>query len=78
MPNYWALAANPKDYRIEDAISNLDIDFWTTAGSKIQIGDSVLIWKTIGGSKKRGIVALGEVISNPQMMSDEQNPYWNN
>ena len=64
MPNYWALAANPKNYRIEDAINELDQDTWVTKGSNIKKGDLVIIWKTKGTSKNRGIISLGEVISD--------------
>jgi len=63
MPNYWALAANPNNYRIEDAVKELDQDTWVTKGSKISQGDRVIIWKTKAGSKNRGIISLGEVIS---------------
>lgn len=78
MPNYWALASNPKYYRIEDAIKELDQDTWVTKGSKISKGDRVIIWKTQGDSNNRGIICLGEVISDVEIDNDKKNPYWIN
>ncbi len=31
---YWAFAANPLTYRIEDAVRELEFDYWTTRNSK--------------------------------------------
>jgi hypothetical protein len=75
---YWILVANPKNYRIEDAINNLPIDTWTTRGRRISKGDRVAIWKALGKSDKRGIVCLGEVISNVTTDGDKTNQYWLN
>lgn len=74
--NYWALCANPRRYRIGDAVRELEIDFWTTAGRKIEAGDRVLIWQTLDATKRRGIVALGEVIGEATVRDDRENPYW--
>lgn len=63
--NYWALVANTKRYDIEGAIAELDEDTWTVGRSNVRTGDRVLIWKAKGRSKHRGIVALGEVLSDP-------------
>jgi hypothetical protein len=38
----------------------------------------VAIWQTLGGGVQRGVVALGEVVGVPAMMTDAQNPYWLN
>jgi len=78
MKNYWALVSNPKNYRIEDAIRELEQDTWTVKGSNITRGDFVAIWKSQGGSKNWGIICLGEVVSNVEEGNDKNNPYWIN
>ena len=78
MKNYWALAANPKNYRIEDAVKELDQDTWVTKGSNITRGDRVIIWKTKADGEYRGIISLGEVVSDVIIGTDVNNPYWNN
>jgi predicted RNA-binding protein with PUA-like domain len=76
MPNYWAFCANPANYRIEDAVRELEFDYWTTAASRVHVGDRAIIWKTLGGSKNRGIVALAEVVGEPTEQDDSSNQYW--
>lgn len=73
---YWAFHADPTIYRIEDAIRGIETDTWSTKGKSVRMGDRVLIWKTQGGpGGKRGVVALGEVISDPEIAEDDS-PYW--
>lgn len=62
---YWAFLANPRVYRIEDALLNLDQGTWTTKGKNVAAGDRVLIWKAKGADADRGVVALGEVLTDP-------------
>jgi hypothetical protein len=79
MPRYWALQVNPKNYRIAEAVRDHSIGQWLTGRSGISAGDRVAIWKTLGdASGKRGIIALGEVLSDPENVSDSENPYWLN
>jgi len=74
---YWAVIADPKTYRIEDAVRELDQDVWGVARSaKVRRGDRLAIWKSLGGSDKRGIVAFAEVTSDPVESSDASNPFW--
>lgn len=63
--SYWALMANPKWYDIQGAVAELDEDDWTVRRSKVRAGDRVAIWKAKGRSGHRGIVALGEVLTDP-------------
>lgn len=76
LPSYWAFLANPKKYRIDDAVQNLETDTWTTKGRPIHAGDRVIIWRASGDRGPRGIIALGVVISEPDLLSDVDNPYW--
>lgn len=73
--HYWTLVADPKEYRILEAISSLDEDWWTSGQSDIRPGDQVAIWKAKGGGTQRGIVALGKVTSGPLYRADKDNPY---
>ena len=58
--SYWALGADPKRYRIEDAVRELDIETWNTE-SELTPGDRVALWKFKGSGAQRGIVGLAEV-----------------
>src|SRR5262249_58518774 len=75
--HYWAYNANPAIYRIQEAIHATPIDLWTTKGRDMRVGDRVLFWQTLGRrGTQRGIVALGEVLSDPEMLNDDANPFW--
>ena len=74
---FWALAADPRVYRIDDAVRELrDPDLWTTKGRDLRPGDRVVVWRTSGGGGPRGVVALGEVVGPVREVSDADNPYW--
>jgi predicted RNA-binding protein with PUA-like domain len=66
-PRYWAFQANPNIYNIEAAVRHLEVDTWPTRERDIRMGDKVIIWKALGNSHRRGVVALGEVISDPEL-----------
>src|SRR5262245_21420516 len=74
--HYWALFGNPRFYRVEEAVQELEVDTWTTKGKAIRAGDRVAIGKGAGRDGRRGVIALGEVISEPRLISDAANPYW--
>jgi hypothetical protein len=63
--NYWALVADPKRYDIEGAVGELEEDDWTVRDRNVRPGDRVAMWKTKGRTGNRGIVALGEVLTDP-------------
>jgi hypothetical protein len=65
-------------YRIEDAIIERDSDLWTVKRGDLHVGDRVAIWKAKGSSEHRGVIALGEVISEPDLLAEEPEalPYW--
>lgn len=69
---YWTLADHPAQYRIRDAIRDLDEDWWTTGGAGLRAGDPVAIWKYKGSDDHSGIVAFGEVVTNPEFHDDDQ------
>lgn len=76
--NYWAFLANPNEYRIEDAVRDLDEDVWIVKQSKVRAGDRVAIWKAKGRDLHRGVLALGEILTDPEWIegSPEQKEYW--
>jgi hypothetical protein len=74
--HYWAFAANPLTFRIEEALRARYTGLWTTRGRPVSSGDRVVIWKYQGRDRVRGVVALGEVVTNPEMLADPDNPYW--
>lgn len=71
---FWALNANPDNYRIEDAVAEVEFDNWVTKGSAIQAGDRAIIWKGKGERNRRsarcGIVALAEIVDDPAEAAD--------
>jgi hypothetical protein len=74
-PRYWAFFANPRIYRIDGALRSLAEDRWVTAGKDVRQGDRVLIWRGLGADHRRGVVALGEVMSDPSDLDDSANPF---
>ena len=73
---YWALCANPDKYDIEKAVHELEVDWWGIRESDLRPGDRLLIWKTKERGQHRGVIALGEVVGEPEQRADRQNPYW--
>jgi hypothetical protein len=73
---YWAFCANPKMYRVEEAVQERETDTWTTKGKPVREGDRALIWKGKGRDDERGVVALAEVLTDPEPLSGANNPYW--
>jgi hypothetical protein len=65
---FWAFAANPNAYHIDAAVAEMAEDFWTVTGRDVRRGDEFLVWRTTGGSWHRGVVALGRVLSDPQLI----------
>ncbi|MFC1509177.1 EVE domain-containing protein [Candidatus Omnitrophota bacterium] len=78
VPQVWAFCANPKRYRIIEAVAHNEVDYWFTGKSNVRNGDYMIVWQTTDREKRRGIVALGEVISNPEIRTDTGNQYWVN
>lgn len=46
-PRYWAFCANPKRYKIAEAVLHLDIDLWNVARSDVRAGDQAIVWQTL-------------------------------
>jgi len=67
---YWAFMAIPDLYDIEQAIKEVEQDTWMVARGDVRKGDKAIIWKAKGKESRRGIVALAEVLSDPQMMKE--------
>lgn len=73
---YWLFQANPKYYRITDAIRDLDTMPWlvTRYSKDMAVGDGVLVW--IAGNEA-GIYAIAEIIATPQPLDNLPDAqYW--
>ncbi|HAC66087.1 MAG TPA: EVE domain-containing protein [Cyanothece sp. UBA12306] len=73
---YWLFQANPKYYRIVDAIQELEKMPWlvTRYAKNMAIGDGILVW--IAGTNA-GIYAIAEIIELPQIFSElPDSNYW--
>jgi hypothetical protein len=78
MPNAWTLVANPDIYEIDRAIREISEDTWTTKRRALSAGDRVAIWRAAGRRRMpRGVIAFGEVLSDPAEMPYDS-PYWIN
>ncbi len=75
-PNYWAFCANPKLYKIEQAVHELSEDSWQVPRGNVRRGDRAIIWKTKGNDKHRGIVALAEVLTDVVPDKPLHPEYW--
>ncbi len=77
---YRSLLATPNTYDIERAVAELDGEPWTVRDRDIKKGDRILLWKAKGRDDHRGLVALGEAISEPYEATAGEIPdfgYWN-
>lgn len=75
---YWAFCANPTRYRIQDAVKHLVFDRWSIGRSDVKAGDKAIIWQTRNSHGLRGIVALADILTDPKILPDDNNPYWIN
>ena len=75
---YWAFCANPRRYRVRDAVRHCEVDYWTIGRSEPRAGDLAVIWQTLDSDGNRGIVAFAEIVGDPEVREDEHNPYWQN
>lgn len=73
---YWAFQANPRMYEIERAITELEYDIWTTKNHDVRAGDYAIIWKSLGGTKDRGVLGFAEVLDEPAGHILDDSPYW--
>lgn len=77
---YWLFQANPRHYRIFEAIQDLDEMPWlvTRYRQQIQPDDGVLIW--IAG-ENAGIYAIATVLTSPEILRPDNitdRHYWTN
>ncbi|HEX9516364.1 MAG TPA: hypothetical protein VF940_09350 [Streptosporangiaceae bacterium] len=64
----WTLAANPGAFRVEGNVREQDEVLWRTNRSSLARGDRVAVYKYKGGDRQRGVVAFGEVLTDPEEM----------
>jgi len=71
---FWIFQADPKRYRLLEALADADEIVWEVNqhGREIHMGDGVLIWQA---GPNAGIYALAEVASEPAAETD-RDPHW--
>jgi 5-methylcytosine-specific restriction protein A len=74
---HWTLCVDPTRYNVEQSLRRRSEEWWCVKKSDVRNGDLVAIWQTRGNGDRRGIVALGEVASSPEVRADDS-PYWLN
>jgi len=77
-PVTWAFCANPKRYRVSEAVRHLELDYWAVERSDVRAGDRAAIWQTRDSRGNRGVVAFAHVLGDPEPRTDEDNPFWTN
>ena len=74
---YEFILVNPARYRVIDAVRDLEEDWWLTGRGDLHAGDRVAIWKYKGPDDHRGIIAFGEVLTDPEMRDEsDDRAYW--
>lgn len=73
---YWAFIANPATYDVDAALAANAIESWSSKDKPLKQGDGVLLWRSAGRGGRRGIVAIGEVVGEPYVSSDEHDRFW--
>jgi hypothetical protein len=75
---YWAILANPDVYRVEEAVAERDTALWTVQRGHVRAGDRVAIWKAKGSGIRRGVIAIGEVLTEPADLEEDPTAlqYW--
>jgi hypothetical protein len=75
--NFWVFQANPKFYRIIDALKAMDNAKWNWMVNqhkkKLQIGDKVIIWVC---GDQAGVYALGTVTSEVKKFKDDNDAFY--
>ncbi|MGH9197911.1 MAG: EVE domain-containing protein, partial [Acidimicrobiia bacterium] len=74
--SYWTWVANPNVFKVDDAIRERESDRWLTKGKPVKPGDRGAVWRSLGPDGKRGVIAVGEVVSEPYMERVDDDPYW--
>lgn len=75
-PRYWAFCANPKRYKVREAVYRLKTSYWFVDRSAVREGDFAVIWQSLDDRGKRGVVAFAEILSNPREKENFDDPYW--
>jgi predicted RNA-binding protein with PUA-like domain len=73
---YWILQANPRRYRLLDALRDgYGISSWSIAHLREEIapGDEFALWLS---GEERGVYALGVVTEPAESRPDDNDPYW--
>lgn len=73
---YWAFCANPKRYKVREAIHGRKPSYWIAGRSDVRKGDFAVIWQSLDDQGKRGIVAFAEILSDPEITDNFEDRYW--
>ncbi len=60
----WCLLSNPSVYDVERAIHALPVVHWNLGRLQRALpapGDPVLVWRTLGGDRRRGLIGQGVI-----------------
>ncbi|MFA0889246.1 MAG: HNH endonuclease [Synergistales bacterium] len=74
--HYWAFCANPKRYRVREAVHERKHGYWISDRSDVREGDFAVIWQSLDKQGKRGIVAFAEILSDRVEIGNYEDPYW--
>lgn len=69
---YWALACDPEVYDAVSALRLLDTLCWTLNRGDPKVGDRIILWQAKGKGLDRGIIAIGQILIDPTIMSETE------
>ena len=75
----WCLLSNPSVYDVERAIHALPVVHWNLGRLQRALptpGDPVLVWRTLGGDRRRGLIGQGVIDGDIALIPDDQDPFW--
>jgi hypothetical protein len=70
IPRFYALLSNPNVFNPEAAAKVLIEDTWSLPEGESRLGDGVVYWRSDGGTGRKGVVAFGEVIGEPEVQTE--------
>lgn len=70
IPRFHALLSSPRYFDSEAASKALSEDTWTLPEGEPHLGDGVVYWRASAGNGRRGVVAFGEVIGEPEVQPE--------
>lgn len=79
--NGWIFQGNPEKFKIDNYLVRQQEILWLVRpeflACKIEVGDTVFMWRSDGRQKGTGgIIALGQIVHQPELQLDDAPDLW--